>query len=309
MSRKDVRYRQMAARCMLKAIKQEISAEWHCLPTAATGRQSLNASPVKPSRQPQTGEWLTTRQFALGAHDPGQGSTHFWLMQVRSDWQSELTVHSGRQLGALPIIFGMQEHCACPDTTWHCELAPQGGGLQGLGGSGDGVPSSTTGLGTGSTNDQQHSSWVTNLGLDTWIIGNEILLTGNYATTSQRITSVSWRTNTDGIVANNSAFWISSTSSFTRILAFEIEASLGWTAFRVGNAFRPTFWWNTQIARLTRANRWTSNRPTNTIGATRCGVAGLLGHTRWGRWTLSIRMTNWLILPYIFHLIRLSKLH
>jgi len=43
----------------------------------------------------------------------------------------------------------MQEHCACPDTTWHCELAPQGGGLQGLGGSGDGLPSSTTGLGTG----------------------------------------------------------------------------------------------------------------------------------------------------------------
>ena len=278
MSRKDVRYRQMAARCMLKAIKQEISAEWHCLPTAATGRQSLNASPVKPSRQPQTGEWLTTRQFALEAHDPGQGSTHFWLMQVRSDWQSELTVHSGRQLGALPIIFGMQEHCACPDTTWHCELAPQGGGLQGLGGSGDGLPSSTTGLGTGSTNDQQHSSWVTNLGLDTWIIGNEILLTGNYATTSQRITSVSWRTNTDGIVANNSAFWISPASLFTRILTFQIETSKRRWTFRIRDAFRPTFRWSTQISCLARTCSRISNWSANAVRSARCGVTGLFNN-------------------------------
>ena len=42
---------------------------------------------------------------------------HFWLMQVLDDGQSVLTVHSGRQLGALPIIFGIQEHCACPETT------------------------------------------------------------------------------------------------------------------------------------------------------------------------------------------------
>ena len=78
---------------------------------------------------------------------------HFWLMQVRSDWQSVLTVHSGRQLGALPIIFGLQEHCACPDITWHWELAPHGGGLQGFGGSGERVASSTAGLGSGSMNE------------------------------------------------------------------------------------------------------------------------------------------------------------
>jgi len=70
-------------------------------------------------------------------------------MQAWLEGQSVLTVHSGRQLGALPIMFVKQEHCACPETTWHCEFGPQGGGLQGLGGSGDRVASSTTGLGTG----------------------------------------------------------------------------------------------------------------------------------------------------------------
>ena len=138
-------------------VRKTFKRRKNSLPTAAIGRQSLNASPVKPSRQPQTGEWLTTLQFVFKAHDPGQGSTHFWLIQVRSDWQSVLTVHSGRQLGALPIIFGMQEHCACPDTTWHCEFTPQGGGLQGLGGSGDGVVSSTAGLGSGSTKEHHIS--------------------------------------------------------------------------------------------------------------------------------------------------------
>jgi hypothetical protein len=73
-------------------------------------------------------------------------------MQALCDEQSELTKHSGLQFGAEPIIFGRHPHWACPETTWHCELGPHGDGVQGLGGMGRKVPSSTTGLGTGATN-------------------------------------------------------------------------------------------------------------------------------------------------------------
>jgi hypothetical protein len=58
-------------------------------------------------------------------------------------------MHSGRQLGVKPIMLGIQPHWACPKTTWHCELGPQGVGVQGLGGMGRKVPSSTTGLSMG----------------------------------------------------------------------------------------------------------------------------------------------------------------
>ena len=46
-------------------------------------------------------------------------------------------------------MLGIQPHWACPETTWHCELGPQGVGVQGLGGIGRRVPSSTTGLSMG----------------------------------------------------------------------------------------------------------------------------------------------------------------
>jgi hypothetical protein len=118
------------------------------LPTTGIGRQSLKPSPVYPDAQLQIGEWFMTLQSAFEAQVPGQGSTHFWLMQALWDGQSELTKHSGAE----PIIFGRQPHWACPETTWHCELGPHGDGVQGLGGMGRNVPSSTTGLGTGATN-------------------------------------------------------------------------------------------------------------------------------------------------------------
>ena len=70
-------------------------------------------------------------------------------MQVLCDGQSELTKHSGLQFGAEPIILGRQPHWACPETTWHCELGPQGVGVQGFDGIGRNVPSSIAGLGIG----------------------------------------------------------------------------------------------------------------------------------------------------------------
>lgn len=44
--------------------------------------------------------------------DPGQGSLHFWLLQASFCAQSELTVHSGLQVGGVPIYSGRQEHTA-----------------------------------------------------------------------------------------------------------------------------------------------------------------------------------------------------
>ena len=65
-------------------------------------------------------------------HNPGQGSWHFLLIHAVFWEQSELTMHSGLQLGGEPIILGWQEH-------WHLSpmilgwllLGPQGFGSQG----------------------------------------------------------------------------------------------------------------------------------------------------------------------------------
>ena len=78
-------------------------------------------------------------------------------MQALFDGHSELSTHSGRQLGAEPIIPATHPHWACPDTTWHCELGPQGVGVQGLSGMGRNVPSSTDGLGMGATKGKVNS--------------------------------------------------------------------------------------------------------------------------------------------------------
>ena len=127
---------------------------------------------------------------------------------------------------------------------------------------------------------------------------NLTLLTRNYAATSQRIAGISRRTNASRIVTDYSTFWISSASSHTGILTFEIETSLRRTAFRVGNAFWSTFRGHTQVSRLARADRWASNRSTNTIGTARCGGAGLLSHTWWSWLTFVFKFLN--ILHIIF---------
>ena len=74
--------------------------------TGATGgftlTQLLKGSPVYPGGHWQMGLWLMTWHLALLPQVPGQGSAHFWLMQAVSWLQSELTTHSGLQLGGLP---------------------------------------------------------------------------------------------------------------------------------------------------------------------------------------------------------------
>ena len=109
------------------------------------GRQESNPFPVNPVRQLHVGERLITRHSALKAHDPGQGSTQRLLIQVSLVEQSELRTHSGRQLGAVPIIFDWHPHWALFDTTWQTEFGPQGVGTQGFVGIGFKVDSSTFG--------------------------------------------------------------------------------------------------------------------------------------------------------------------
>lgn len=96
----------------------------------------INGSPSKPRRQLQIGAWLTTLHSALCPQAPMQGSTHFCRMQLLLESHSELTVHSGRQLGGEPKKLGMHEHEAKPLLSLQKALLPQGLGMQGLAGAG-----------------------------------------------------------------------------------------------------------------------------------------------------------------------------
>lgn len=61
-------------------------------------------SPVHCGGQLQIGLWLTTLQMARSAHGPDvQGFTQRELIQALSCGQSELTIHSARQFGGMPI--------------------------------------------------------------------------------------------------------------------------------------------------------------------------------------------------------------
>ena len=78
------------------------------------------------------GIWFRTRQYAFTPQRPGQGSWHLRLIQALSEEQSELTLHSGLQLGGEPIIWGWQLHSQrSPITLGKFELGPQGLGSQG----------------------------------------------------------------------------------------------------------------------------------------------------------------------------------
>lgn len=75
---------------------------------------------------------FTTTHFAFTPHDPLHGSMHFWLLHALFCRQSELTTHSGRHVGGLPIYPGVHVHTACPLISRHWLFGPQGDGTQGL---------------------------------------------------------------------------------------------------------------------------------------------------------------------------------
>lgn len=67
------------------------------------GMQRVNGSPVNWFGQLQIGLWLITLHLALIPQVPGQGSMHFWFIHAFVSTHSELTTHSGRHLGGLPL--------------------------------------------------------------------------------------------------------------------------------------------------------------------------------------------------------------
>lgn len=94
--------------------------------------QILNGSPVYPSGQVQIGIWFTTAQLAPTPHEPGQGSEHFVRIQARWLGHSECIVHSGLQLGGVPINVDRQEQDGFPLILRHSEYGPQGDGRHGF---------------------------------------------------------------------------------------------------------------------------------------------------------------------------------
>lgn len=75
------------------------SSNWDLL----IGWHITNGFPVYRFGQLQIGLCVTTIHFAPIPQVPIQGSRHFWLEHASVNGQSEFTVHSGRQVGGLPI--------------------------------------------------------------------------------------------------------------------------------------------------------------------------------------------------------------
>lgn len=74
---------------------------------------------------------MITSHLALIPQIPGQGSIHLRSLHARFVEQSELTVHSGRQAGGVPMKVGKQLHIAWSFDTRHWLLRPQGEGTHG----------------------------------------------------------------------------------------------------------------------------------------------------------------------------------
>ena len=103
-----------------------------CIGSSIICEQRINGSPVYRDGQLHIGLWLITWHLADIPQVPGQGSLHFWLLHAWFCEQSALIVHSGWQVGGLPIYPWTQEHTAWPLIWRHWELGPQGDGLQGF---------------------------------------------------------------------------------------------------------------------------------------------------------------------------------
>lgn len=67
---------------------------------------------MKEDLHEHIGLWLITLQLVFVPQGPGQGFVHFCLIQALSCGHSELTTHSGRQLGGAPMYSGKHEHTA-----------------------------------------------------------------------------------------------------------------------------------------------------------------------------------------------------
>lgn len=88
-----------------------------------------------PVRQVHVGEWFTVLHSALMPQAPGHGSLHLLFEQALLRSQSEFDTHSGRHpVYGSPKYSGKHEQEPTPFLSLHNAFAPQGEGLQGLGG-------------------------------------------------------------------------------------------------------------------------------------------------------------------------------
>lgn len=69
--------------------------------------------------------------MAFSPHEPAQGSRHLRFIHALSLEQSGWIVHSGLQLGGLPIYSLRQEQADVPPMFRHSECGPQGDGKHG----------------------------------------------------------------------------------------------------------------------------------------------------------------------------------
>lgn len=91
----------------------------------------MKGSPVNPDEQLHIGLCVTTWQRALRPHVLGHGSKHFLFIQALSWGHSELTIHSGRQDGGVPMYPTSHVHTLWPFTVRQRLLGPQGDGRHG----------------------------------------------------------------------------------------------------------------------------------------------------------------------------------
>lgn len=171
--------------------------------------QEVNGSPVCLTKQVQIGTWFTTEHLALYPQVPGQGSTQRWLTHAKSNEHSWLLVHSGRQSGGCPLKPGMHEHTGWVLLSRHCELGPQGDGLQGV------VWAISANLYLKQKFNVKNN-----------YVDNKYVFTWEDVTRNKRIACIIFWTWTHGHMINNLTDSIGATCSRTWILTFMLDAGL-----------------------------------------------------------------------------------
>lgn len=123
---------------VLEEIWRAIMLQWKIVYLLGCGLHCTNGLPVYPLIQTHIGVWLIVRHSVFTAHEPGQGSLHFWLIHARWLEQSLLLLHSGLQFGGIPMNSLRQEQEGLLFSTRHWAFGPQGDGWQGSVGGTDG---------------------------------------------------------------------------------------------------------------------------------------------------------------------------
>lgn len=161
-------------------------------------------------------------------HVSGQGSAHILFMQALSKGQSELIVHSGWQLGGLPMYSCKHEQTAWSLTSRHWLYGPHGDGTHGF------MNSWTT---AAETNEKQSQLEVGETSI--------IFLTRSWITWAIWITVKSWYATANGIVINDVANGVMTTYTRARIHTLVTNTSVVRGTIRIYDTF-----WSTTFVRI-----------------------------------------------------------